>query len=294
MNLRNEVEFYRTNKLRLGRDIFLSILILGFFLIGFWAATYFSNQIDTSLKNASATITPRYWYIQKVTPDKNNKFTLAVQSSIGNVRNYENIISYGLSQSGRYLALHNIEGIYIIDLEDESRKTVAAPVDKFFGDIGEVFSWNNDDEYFALPVVVQSPKQHTEVWIYKKDGTLYSTITADIPVSESGKSIVEPVYFSKKDNILLIRTYKTDDLSFVQDSSKKYSLYDLPIYLDTYNLEGKMIEEFNVRDYDTTGTNIIYFWNQTADYIEYYIYKNTPPDITKDYLFTKQVADNGR
>lgn len=292
MNISQKLEYYRYNKHEITRSILLSVFILVLIIITFVVTTDFRKEISETLEDAKVALTPRYWFIEKVTPDTTtSNFTLNMKSNVGNVRTYSEILSYGLSQNGQLLTIHNNEGVFIINLEDESKKNIKTPQDKFSGDVGEVIDWNKDDSYFVLPVLIPEPNR-TEVWVYTKDGDLYTTINADIPVSETGKTIVEPVYFSKKSDILLTRTYKKDDLEFIQQGDAPYSIYDLPVYLNTFNLKGDMIQEYEIRDYETEESNVIYFWDENSNYIQYNIYTSKIPDISKDYLFTKLAAYN--
>ena len=292
MNLHTKLEYYQYNKHERTKTILLCVLIFTAIIVGFFVFTNFKDKVTETLETAKDSLSSRYWFIEKITPDvASNTFALDIKSNIGNVRNYSGILSYGISQTGQLLAIHNNEGVFIINLDDESKRNIKTPQDKFSGDFGEVIDWSKNDEYFAIPVVVQNPTR-TEVWVYTTKGELYTSISANIPVSESGRSVVEPVYFSNRSNILLLRTYKQDDLDFIQQGSAPYSTYSLPIYLNTYSIQGKMIQEFNIRDYDETGSNMIYMWDEDSNYIEYFIYTNIVPDVTKDYLFTKLAANN--
>lgn len=291
MNFQEKVDYYKYNRQELTKAILLSIFILILIIISFFVFTNFKDEFTKSLETAKNQLTGRYWFIESVTPDETSStFSLNMKSSVGNIRNYSGVLSYGLSKNGQLLAIHNNEGVFIVSLEDESKKSIKTPQDKFSGDLGEVINWNRNDSYFAIPVLVPNPS-HTEVWVYTDKGELYTSIAVNMPVSETGKTIVEPAYFSNKTDVLLLRTYKQDDLDFIQEGATPYSKYNLPIYLNTYSIQGKMIQEFNIRDYDDQGSNMVYMWDHDSNYIKYVIYTGNVPDVTKDYLFTKLAAN---
>src|SRR5690606_621279 len=233
----------------------------------------------------------RFWHIDKAEPSESNGglYKLTLISNAGNLRYYDNVRSYGLSQSREYLTLVSNESITTIKLIDEEQTTAKLPAQKFSSSFGDQVTWNYDNTSFALAVYTEDKTNQTKIWIFDLNGDLIKEIEANLPVSMDKKTI-EPILFSKGGNFILARTYKALDAEEVKEDGSNYKVTELPIYLTVYDLNGDIIKEVMVRDYDEKGsTTVFYQWNlRDSTYLEYILHgRNEKIDPYQSYLFTK-------
>lgn len=232
-----------------------------------------------------------YWEITKIEPNSDNssQFDITIESNAGNIRNYKGLYSFGISKDGTKLATNSLRGLEIIDLESDTAKSVSTPTEVFRGDSGNVISWSSSGKYFALSIINNQNVTDTRIWIFNDTGDIQKEITAFLPTYEGSVISVEPVYFSKNGELLLTRTYLSEDMNEVKEDGSKYKVGELPIFLTVFDVGGKKVKEFMVRDFDTQESNILYGWDQRNDkFIKYYVFeKGQTPDFSSDYLFTK-------
>lgn len=231
---------------------------------------------------------PIFWDINKSQPsDTSNQFDLTLTSNAGNIRTYTNLISYGLSKNGQYLAANSANGLEIIDLNEDNKIKVVTH--SFGGDYGNSIGWTYDSEHFALSIINNLDPKDTAILIFDKEGTLTKELAVNIPTKITDKVIVEPVQTSPRENLILIRTYKAEDQEFVKADGSDYSVSELPIYLTILRPTGEVLEEYNVRDYDEGTTEIEYQWDfRRAGVVKYVLYNvNALPDFSNDFIFTK-------
>ncbi len=243
------------------------------------------DRIDTNID------TDIFWDIEMIqsNPQNSQNFNLTVMSNAGQLRVYEDLISFGLSRDGHKLAVNSTKGLEIITLNDDSRKLITPPLEQFAGDSGNVISWNFDTNYFAISIVNTKSFTDTRIWIFDSNGQLFKEIQTHIPVKQSEKALVEPVQFASANNALLSRTYKVVDSLELKEDGNQYSLYELPAYLTVYDLNGKIVKDIMIRDFDTTGTQIYLSWDlRNPKLVKYGIFgKSEPIDPSLEYKFTK-------
>lgn len=231
----------------------------------------------------------RFWHVDKVEPSdaKDGLFKITLISNAGNLRYYDNVRSYGLSQSREYLTLVSNESISNIKLIDEAITIAQIPAQKFSSSFGNQVTWNFDNSYYALAVYTDDDTSKTRIWIFDLEGNLVKEIQSSLVVSTDKKSI-EPILFSKSSNFILSRTYKELDMEDIKEDGSKYTIAELPIYLTVFNIEGATHKELMVRDYEVSNTTVFYQWNlRDPNYIEYIIHeRNEMVDPYQTYLFT--------
>lgn len=229
-----------------------------------------SNSFDITVDNPVI-----FWEIEQVSPNQDNtqNFDIVVQSNAGVIQNFENLISYGISNNGQYLAIHTDSGIEIVTLSTEERAQVLFEGDSYVGDYGNAFTWSNDNNFFAFGAVNTNNLTDTRIWIVSRDGEISNFIELPLIVEQSDKIRVETVQFSPFNSFLLARAYSEDDFLELNENNEEYQLTELPVRLQVYNIEGTQLEDIQIRDFDTSGSQIYYGWDSLQPgYLEYGIF----------------------
>ena len=263
-------------------------------LIALLFTVYFTAQlikIDNEETNSTTDNQEIFWDIEMIQANIANpqNFNLTVMSNAGQLRSYEDLISFGLSKDGHSLAVNSTKGLEIITLNDDSRKLITPPLEQFAGDSGNAITWNFENKYFALSIVNTKNIADTRIWIFDNDGKLQKEIQTHIPVRQSGKPIVESVQFSGSNNAILARTYKTVDSLETKEDGTQYTQSELPVYLTVFDLNGQIIKDLMIRDFDVNGTQVYFGWDlKNPKLVKYGIFLNGETiDPSLEYKFTK-------
>ncbi len=271
--------------------IVLLLVLIAFFTVVIAAtltAQINTNQTADVTDLTSASVDNLYWKLDKIEPSAENKgqFNIVVRSSAGNIREYKDLFSFGLSQDRQLLAVNSLRGIEVINLKDDTKKQAKTPAEQYSGDFENVITWNSDSSVFALSVIV---KDITNIWIFTKDGEFQKEINTLLPTYSGVRTLVEPVMFSKQGNLLLSRTYKAKDKEDTKEDGSAYAIEELPINLTVFDTNGTVVKDLTVRDYAVNGSSVYYMWDLKKErFIDYIIYqKGESVDPTQDYLFTK-------
>ena len=237
----------------------------------------------------------RFWFIDKVEP-VGSRYKIDLSSNAGNLRTYENLVSFGLSRDREFIVLNTGNEIKIVKLIDQTSKNIEIPSQKFGGNVGDYISWDSEDQYFTMGVYTDDNQEAGSIWIFDTEGKLVKEIKSKLALDRDNSNKVSPVIFSNTNTYLLARTYKETDYSDRKEDGSKYNILELPIYLSVYNLEGEVIKEIMVRDFDMEKTNLFYTWDTKGiDTVAHYLYpQNGKLDINQDYLFTKIRITNGK
>ncbi len=251
-----------------------------------------STGQESAILNSPQNINQAYWTITKVSPNANGDkvgYTVNVMSSIGNIRTYSNVQSYGLSNDRRHIVLSIASNMDIVNLADDVHTPVTMPF-AYSGDLGNVISWSAQDKYFALTVMKNQDTNDTHLLIFTDKGALVKDVTGKFAYgTTAGMNATFPAKFSPTSNLLLARTYKTDDLAIYSTATKPYTISQLPVYLNIYNLQAESRAEYPIRDADDTGANVIYTWSMDGNYIRYALVKGDKEiNYADDYLFKQQ------
>lgn len=275
-----------------------NVLVIMIFitLIALLFTVYFTAQlIKIDNEDTNSTSNPDnqeiFWDIEKIQANASNpqNFNLTVMSNAGQLRSYEDLVSFGLSKDGHKLAVNSTKGLEIVTLNDDSRKLITPPLEQFAGDSGNAITWNYENKYFALSIVNTKNIADTRIWIFDDEGKLQKEIQTHIPVKQTDKPIVEAIHFSGSNNAILTRTYKAVDSLEVKEDGSQYAQYELPVYLTVFDLNGQTIKDIMVRDFDVNDTQIYFGWDlKNPKLVKYGIFtKNETIDPSLEYKFTK-------
>jgi len=246
--------------------IMIVVMVLG--------ASYLTQSNKPS--DTATNISDATWTISRVDPSTSGtEFDLTLASSIGNVRRYNGVRSYGLSNSRRTLIISNNTALNIVSLPEDTRTKISAPFD-YAGDVGQVISWTADDSHFAMPVYKAQDTTDTHVVVYTKEGAVFKDIKDTFTThSTSAGTALYPVKFSFTSNSFIARAYKAEDKDYYKPQN--LTVDQLPAFLRVYNLEGKVTKELPVRDASTSNNSVVYFWDQTGKFVVYRVVANDAP-----------------
>jgi hypothetical protein len=231
-----------------------------------------------------------YWEIEKVSPNDDNPqhFDIVLMSNAGAIKNYDNLLSYGLSHSRDHIAIHANNGIEIINLNDDSSQNIIFSEESFVGDSGNSLSWTFDDQYIVFTALNTVNINDTRVWVIKKDGSEINSFNAPIISwqDETGKVYVEKAISSPFNSLILTRTYREEDLLVLNEDNLEYQLTELPVILSIYTLKGNLVETLEIRDFGDADDKIYFAWDlENQGFIKYGIFSSSeeidPNDISK-------------
>lgn len=274
--------------------IVILLVLIAFFTIVIAAtlAAQLSKQATpTSTDITSGTVDNLYWKLDKIEPATENKgqFNITVGSNAGTIRNYKDLFSFGLSQDRQLLAVNSQRGLEIINLKEDTRTAVKVPGDQYSGDLENSITWSTDSKLFALSIINNKDVNDTRIWVFTKDGELQKEIKTTLPTYSGVRITVEPVQFSKQGTMLLTRTYNVKDTEDTKEDGSAYTVEELPIYLTVFDMNGTVVKNLMVRDYNLNKSTVYYTWDLKKErFIDYLVYsKGDSIDPTQDYLFTK-------
>jgi hypothetical protein len=258
---------------------------------------FFTAQLSTGTQNnqtVQMNESKSLWSITQIKPSQTpNEFDITLTSNAGNLRNYANLYSFGLSTDGGLLVTNSANGLELITLNDESVKNISPEGKSFSGDYENSISWSNDGLHFAMSILLNDNPDETYIWIFDRDGKVVSEVGAKIPVSNQNKPVVEPAKFSLTDKLIMVRTYKSEDRDFKKDDGTDYLIKELPIYLSIYNTTGEIYKDISILDYSQAEIDLDYSWDmQKRGFIKYLDYESgkKPEDIT-DFSYTRISID---
>lgn len=269
---------------------FAVVVVFGAVVVGSFLNNYIDNLQPVDLAVADSedhTLNTAYWNITEVkqNADTPNTYDLNLESSIGNLRSYTGIRSFGLSNAGNKLATIKGDNFEIIDLAADTVATAPLPF-SVGGDKAEVISWSFDDKYFALSTFNLTDNT-THILILSAVGEIHQDIKAQLAYkSFGGENVPYPVYFSPHNYYVLARTFEQDNN--VAKVSQK------PVTLAIYKVDGRSIWEETVRGSVTDESELIYSWNSTGKQVAYAIVQaDKPVNYANKHLFTQLKVDIG-
>lgn len=240
----------------------------------FSASRFIFQQISSQ---GSDTLADATWMIDQATVSGDGTFTLRMMSSIGNLRTYTGVRSYGLSNSGRILALSTDATFQLINLADDSATEFLLPF-AYSGDYGEAITWSPNDDNFAFVVSNETDSLGATLVIMDADGEVVQEVQ-DLFASYSinGETKFFPAVFSPTNKLILTRTYEDTSLPVERD----------PAVLKVFNLAGSVRKEISLRDGVPTEDQISYMWNAAGDTVLYRIDPlDTSINFAKEFEFT--------
>ncbi len=244
--------------------ILLVIMVVSAIGLGVLANEYAVHNVV--LPNGEPTDIPSldnaFWrVIQSVPGEKKGIVDITLQSSIGNLRVYETLRGYGISNSGQTLAATTAKGVEITKLSSDKTSTFDFPF-LFKGEQEKAISWSHLDKYFALGIL-RVEENKPEVIIFDADGNLKINFSADLAYQiNDGLEYVYPVFFSPGKDWLLVRSYiPIDSTGLTPDQ--------MPVNLQVFDLTGNLIWEKEIRDTDQTGAEVAYFWDRDGKTVLY-------------------------
>ncbi len=282
--LAQKERFFRGRREQVFVLVFVTIVTI-LVLVTVLFASYLQQA---NIQPAGGTIDQATWDISLVSPSNGSSTNvdLTLTSSIGNVRHYNGIRSYGLSNNRQKLVISNTNALTLVNLPDDAQAKLTPAFD-YSGDEGQAISWTADDNYFALAVYKGQDTTDTHVVVYSATGEVFNDIKGTFASMQiEGNTIMFPVKFAPGRNLFIARVFKTDDKTYY--ASQSLTIDQLPIILRVYNLDGNTVKEMSVRDAATDGSQVVYFWDQAGTHLVYQVVPaNQQVNYADDAAFTK-------
>ncbi len=259
--------------------IFLVSLLAASFGIRVWYANHREEKTITD-----GTLEDATWAVQTVIPSSTGDGTvsLTVVSSIGNIRTYSGVRSYGISNNGQTLAVSTDTNFKFIDLASNSEKALLLPF-AYAGDRGEAISWSPTDEEIAIIVTNVTDGNIDLLMIIDRDGEEVARVKDDFAYfMQDGEKVYYPPKFSPTSKLVLTRTFEDEEKAADLD----------PANLKIFNILGGLRKEIAVRDGVTKSDQIIYFWNTEGDTVLFSADPiGTEPNYSKEFEFEQSFVD---
>lgn len=280
------MEQNKTNRLN-GYSLYiifsLAVITVLVILIGVIISIEETEKTNEGLDSFTPAI---YWEITKIEPNKDSSqnFDLTLQSNAGVIQNFNNVLSFGISQNGQYLAIHTDNGIEVVDLNNYASKKVVFEGDAYAGDSQEALSWSYDSNYFALGLVNTNNLTDSKIWVIDNNAEIVNSFSANLIVEQSDKVRVGNVYFSPFNKLILARTYSADDQLELKEDGNEYMHTELPVFLSVYNIDGQEVSRYQVRDFEVPSSNVYYQWDSSKEgFVKYGFFETEidPNDYTQ-------------
>lgn len=262
------------------------LFVLVVLVVGIFVNSYLDVIMAKPGTNvATPNLDTAYWRVRSaaLTPGKNDSYELELKSSIGNLRTYEGVRAYGISGTGKYMAITSSRGLEVIDLAENTAQTINTPFD-ITGDLGEIITWSHNDSYFALPVYnVEDSAGH--LLLFSQNGTTVKDFTPNLAYKREGENIVMyPVLFSPVETRILVRSFNDTDNSTSVINNKA-------AIVNVIDLDGKTVWEYDARG-SSNNTELIYNWSVDGKYVYFAVIpNNTVINYANQNLFTKVLVE---
>ena len=269
--------------------IFLAVtVVFGAVVIGTFLNSYIDNLNPVDLGVADSgdtTLDSAYWQVvsTRQSTETASAYDIDLESSIGNLRTYTGVRSFGLSNDGKRLAAVKEDNFLVIDLAADTTQATSIPYG-ISGNKAASISWSFDDKYFALGAIkTEDGTQH--ILVVSAAGEVYQDIQAGLAYKEfSSEKVIYPVYFSPTNYHLLARKYEQDN------GAAKVS--QMPVTLAIYQVDGRSIWEETIRGSALDSSELIYGWGGSGKQIVYAtVAANTPVNFADQHLFTMLNVD---
>lgn len=262
------------------------LFVLVVLVVGILVNSYLDDIMANPGSNiATPNLDNAYWRVRTVTatPGKTDSYTLELKSSIGNLRTYEGVRAYGISSSGKYLAMTSSRGLEVINLAENTAQMVNTPFD-IAGDLGETISWSHNDSYFAVPAF-NKEEDAAHLLLFSQNGTTVKDYTPNLAYKREGDNIVMyPVLFSPVETRVLVRSFNDADTS-------TSVIKDKAVILTVVDLDGKNVWEYDARN-SSNNTEVIYNWSVDGKYAYFAVVpNNTVINYANQNLFTKVLVE---
>lgn len=248
-------------------------ILVNSYLDGFTSGKGPNGSDLPTLENAN-------WKVRNVSASNGTEgVKLELKSSVGNLRTYEGVKAYGISSTGKYLALTSSRGLEVVNLAENSTQAINTPFD-ITGDEGEIISWSFDDGYFAIPVF-NNEDDTPHLLVFSRNGTSVEDIGTDLAYKRDGSKItMYPVLFSPQQNQILVRNFDETDTTVSNTSDK-------PVLLTVLDLKGKNLWEHEARG-TSSDTEVLYYWSADGKCVFFAVIPdNTVINYANKNLFTK-------
>jgi hypothetical protein len=241
------------------------------------SVTFSIQRYIAQTKNQPNTLASASWEIEKVTTT-GGSFVLELQSSIGNLRRYSGLKSYGLSNDGKTLAVSTDAGIELIDLATEKSTPITLAF-AFSGDFGEALSWSHDNQEIAFIASKNLSSSEANLIVINTKGEVISQALSSFSYSvASGSKVFFPAKFSPTNKVILTRTF---------DNQNNRDELD-PAQLKLFNIAGTIRKEIPLRDAVPKLDQITYTWSRDGERVLYSINPvGSVVDYAKEYSFNQ-------
>jgi hypothetical protein len=272
--LKSQLLDTRRNLFLVGFTILVLVLVVALSLT-------FSIIRWSQLNGGSQTLGDATWKIDSVVPSpkQDGTFTLTVQSSIGNIRRYAGVKSYGISNDGLTLALSTDSNFRFVNLPTDEARDITFSF-SYGGDIGEAIAWSPEDEEVAM-IVSKTSGGNLPVLIVidVESGAVIAEATDSFYYEEvAGQRRYVPARFSPTAKLILTRTFEDKDKPAGLD----------PVNLKVYNLAGKLRKEIPVRDTISKADQITYTWSRDGEKVLFSANSiGTKINYAQEYQFTQ-------
>lgn len=234
-----------------------------------------TNQETQNLDSAS-------WSVAEASPSgsSDGSFNLVLNSSIGNIRRYSAVRSYGISADGKYLAISNDAGLQVVNLTTDTSQEIQLGF-AFSGDSGEAISWSPDGRYMAFIARAENQPEQASLIVVSRQGELMTKSSGFFTYyTQGGRNLYFPARFSPTNNLILTRTFINEAAVAAQD----------PVELKVFNVDGGERKVIYVRDEVPAPDQVVYTWNRAGDSILYRVDSvGTAVDYSKEHSFTRIV-----
>lgn len=266
LNLVGESNFHSPRNRRQKFFVFtfgLMISILVVAMAFLFSLIYRVQQAQLEQNTRPGTLETAFWETSTLTPSLENPghFDLTVISSIGNLRRYPNIRSFGISNGGQKLAISTDQSFSVVDLRDNSSTILDLPF-AYVGDSGEALSWSDDDQYIAFTAISEPENPKSQLIIIKVDDASAKVISENFAYSgDRSNPILYPAKFSPLGKFILTRVFDGDHPQLAETS------------LIMYDTLGNLRKEIIVRAEVPQNDQIVYMWDDTGRYVYYLVTK---------------------
>lgn len=241
--------------------MFITMLTIVVVLLAGLISRDIQSSATASTDNTN-TLEAAGWIISKAEPT-GTTLKITATSSIGNVRTYENVRSFGMSNDGTRLALSTATDLNLIDMPTNTSTKVELPY-AYYGDMGEQISWANDDTFFTIAGFKELTDDEGHILIFTAEGKLAQDIRTQIALTfVDGQKVAAKAKFSPDRKLIVVRTYNLEDHQIEPD----VAIANLPAALTVFNLEGQPHETVYIGE--TAGKQLIYTWGESSHKLRY-------------------------
>lgn len=192
-------------------------------------------------------------------------FTLKIQNKKFDLIELEKVLAYQISNGKDILAYVTGEGLFIYDLNLDTKKKAVVDFTIYTLATNQKISWSANDTYAAI--LLKSDELNSAILVFNNNAELVKQYS--VPGYFAGNEVAFSP-FKENEDMFIVRSIWEQDLRLKKEDGSNYSLMELPAFLSIYEILSDIKSSLRLSDIGTMTDKLFFRWHPTIqNYVQY-------------------------